>query len=95
GAVSVAVSTDGTSPALASWLRNRVAMTEGGGLDSLAELLGAGRQVVKSRGGSTEDVDWRGLLEGPLPGLVRSGHLEEAAALVANVVDAVLPDEHT
>jgi siroheme synthase-like protein len=83
GPVTVAVSTGGSSPALASWLRRRLAEQSGPGLGQLAELLAAARQHVHDAGGSTETVAWATLLDGPLPGLVAAGRLDEARALIA------------
>ena len=80
--MTVAVSTGGQSPALASWLRRRLAAQSGAGLGDLAELLGQARQSVHDAGRSTETVDWAALLDGPLPALVRDGQLDEARALV-------------
>jgi siroheme synthase-like protein len=82
GAVSIAVSTAGSSPALASWLRARVAAQCGPGWGELAELLGRARRGLRRRGRSTEAVDWAALLDGPLPDLARAGRWEEARALV-------------
>ena len=82
GPVSVAVSTGGTSPALAAWLRARLAASGGPGLGELADLLGLARQRLHDAGRSTERVDWAALLDGPLPALVRAGHREQACALV-------------
>jgi siroheme synthase-like protein len=82
GAVTVAVSTGGQSPALASWLRARLAAREGTGLGALAELLGRARQSVHDAGRSTEMVDWVALLDGSLPELVRDGRFDEARAVV-------------
>ena len=82
GAVSVAVSTGGTSPALASWLRRQVAHDLGEGLGPLAELLGLARQRVQSAGVSTETIDWPALLDGPFPALVAAGRMAEARALL-------------
>lgn len=85
GPVSIAVSTGGTSPALATWLRTRVARlldAEPGRLGDLALLLGAARQRLHRQGRSTEDVDWQSLLDGPVPAMVRSGDLEGARRLV-------------
>jgi siroheme synthase-like protein len=82
GPVSVAVSTGGTSPALAQWLRARLAESGGPALGELADLLGLARQRLHDAGRSTERVDWRALLDGPLPALVRAGRREEARALV-------------
>ncbi len=92
GPVSVAVSTAGASPALATWLRNRVATLLGPDLGALAELLAEARQRVRDQGASTEGIDWHALLDGPLPELVHQGRLEEARALLAA---ATVPTTHT
>jgi precorrin-2 dehydrogenase len=87
GPVTVAVSTGGQSPALARWLRARLADCSGPGLGQLAQLLGEARQRLRESGVSTETVDWSSLLEGPLLRLVRDGHLEEARTLILDAVD--------
>jgi precorrin-2 dehydrogenase/sirohydrochlorin ferrochelatase len=81
GPVTIAVSTGGTSPALASWLRDRLA-DEAGGLATLAALLAEARGRLRADGRSTEEVDWGALLDGPLPSLIDAGRLEQARALV-------------
>ena len=58
GSVSVAVSTDGKSPALAAHLRDRIASLLTPELAALAEDLAAERSLIKSAGGSTEGRDW-------------------------------------
>ena len=80
--------TAGRSPALASWLRRRLAEQSGPGLGDLAELLAQARQVMHDTGRSTETVDWAALLDGPLPGLVRDGQLDRARALIAAATGA-------
>jgi siroheme synthase-like protein len=80
GAVTVSVSTGGASPALAGWLRDRVADWLGPGTGRLASLLDEARQRLHALGLSTESVPWRRLLDGPLPELVRRGRTEEARA---------------
>ena len=92
GAVTVAVSTGGRSPALASWLRGRLAAQEGTGLGALAELLGRARQSLHDAGRSTEKVDWVALLDGTLPELVRDGRFDEARAVVEAVTGTRLSD---
>jgi len=52
------------------------------GRHALAELLGRARRQLKASGASTEAVDWAGLLDGPLPGLVAAGRTAEAEGLV-------------
>jgi siroheme synthase-like protein len=82
GAVTVAISTGGASPALASWLRRRVTDDLGEGLGPLAELLGLARQRVQAAGVSTETIDWPVLLDGPFPELVTAGRMAEARVLL-------------
>jgi siroheme synthase-like protein len=91
GPVTIAVSTGGSSPALASWLRTRLAAQCGPGLAELAGLLGQARQSLHDAGRSTEKVDWAGLLDGPLPGLVGAGDLDQARALIAAATGVDLP----
>jgi siroheme synthase-like protein len=82
GAVTVSVSTGGLSPALASWLRTRVASECGDGLGILAQLLGEARANLKRAGLRSDSVDWARLLEGPLLELIRAGEIDNARATV-------------
>jgi siroheme synthase-like protein len=83
GPVTVSVSTGGLSPALASWLRTRLAADCGEGLGLLAQLLGEARTNLKRAGVRSDTVDWVRLFQGPLPELVRAGALDEARAAIA------------
>jgi len=59
GRVTVTVSTDGASPALARELRNvidELLLTDE--LGALAETLASERRAVQTTGASTEDIDW-------------------------------------
>jgi siroheme synthase-like protein len=85
GPVTVAVSTAGASPALASWLRSQLAQ-QAEGMGALAEVLAVARNRVKASGRSTEDIDWASLLNGALPDLVRQGRVDEATALIDALV---------
>ena len=58
GRVTVAVSSDGASPALARELRNLIAELLTDELGALAEELAAERLAVQRGGASTEDIDW-------------------------------------
>jgi siroheme synthase-like protein len=82
GAVTVAVSTGGLSPALASWLRDRLAAACGEGLGTLAHVLGAARARLRTEDVPVDRVDWAALLDGPLPALVAAGDLDNAMAIV-------------
>jgi precorrin-2 dehydrogenase / sirohydrochlorin ferrochelatase len=83
GPVSVAVSTGGASPAMASWLRRRLGQFLGPNFGELAELLDEARHRLMAEGRPTATVDWAALLDGPLPSLVRDGDIEGARALLA------------
>jgi siroheme synthase-like protein len=88
GEVSIAVSTGGSSPALAGWLRDRVLEALPARVGDLAALLDEGRRRVHERHESTEALDWRGLLDGPLPDMVGRGDMDRARA----TLDAFLGD---
>jgi precorrin-2 dehydrogenase/sirohydrochlorin ferrochelatase len=82
GPVTVAVSTSGASPALAGWLKRRIADLLGPGLEELASLLEEARRLVHEDGRSTESVDWVRLLDGPVPELLAAGQTEEARRII-------------
>jgi precorrin-2 dehydrogenase/sirohydrochlorin ferrochelatase len=58
GRVTGAISTDGASPALAGYLRDRLAEILDDRVAEIADILAAERRAVQEAGGSTEDVDW-------------------------------------
>ena len=86
GPVTVAVSTAGRSPALASWLRDRLSAACGGGIGTLAQILGDTRAQMQEAGLRVDTVDWAALLDGPLPSLVAAGELDNAAAIVTDAM---------
>ncbi len=78
GPVMVAVSTSGYSPALAGWIRERIAADLGPEVALLAELLSEARDALKASGRSTEDVDWRRALDSDMLDLIRTGQTAQA-----------------
>ncbi len=64
GPVSVSVSTEGASPALASWLRNELQRILPDGLSILAGLLEEARCALHAANLSTEGIDWHDLIDG-------------------------------
>ena len=73
GPLSVAVSTDGTSPALAVRLRDRIATLLTPELATLAHDLAAERSAIKTSGGSTEDHDWSARIDAVLDAVIDQG----------------------
>jgi siroheme synthase (precorrin-2 oxidase/ferrochelatase) len=58
GPVTVAVSTGGASPALASWLRHELEAAVGPEFADVALRLAEERRRIHAAGGSTEGIDW-------------------------------------
>jgi precorrin-2 dehydrogenase / sirohydrochlorin ferrochelatase len=83
GRLTVTVSTAGHSPAVASWLRDRLAGDLGPEYDTLIGLLAEVRNEVRSAGRSTEGLDWRRALDSGILDLVRAGRLEDAKERVS------------
>ena len=86
GPVSVAVSTGGASPALASWLRRQIADVLGDRLGELAEVLADFRRTIQESGRTTESIDWHTILAGPLLELVQAGQLNDARRLLDQAI---------
>lgn len=78
GRLTVTVSTGGHSPAVAAWVRERLAEQLGPEYDQLIELLAEARNEVQARGVGTEQLDWRRALDSGILDLVRAGRLEDA-----------------
>jgi precorrin-2 dehydrogenase/sirohydrochlorin ferrochelatase len=80
GAVTVAVSTGGTSPALAQWLRDRIAGALPPELETLVALVDEARSEVRASGRSTDSVDWVGSIDQIVLPLVAEDRIDEARA---------------
>ena len=63
GPVTVAVATDGTAPALAAWLRDRLAAALPADVEALASALAAARAEVRAAVGTSEGLDWPALID--------------------------------
>jgi len=90
GPVSVAVSTSGSSPALARWLRDRIAAVAGPELAELACLLAELRDRLHAAGLSTQGTDWGELLDGGLAELASRGDSTDVRAVAGRWLDARL-----
>ncbi|HTV11568.1 MAG TPA: bifunctional precorrin-2 dehydrogenase/sirohydrochlorin ferrochelatase [Acidimicrobiales bacterium] len=78
GPVTVAVSTSGYSPALASWLKSELEAQLGPEIAELAELLAQARAALQAQGRATEGIDWRPGLDWAMLELIRQGRRAEA-----------------
>ncbi len=81
-AVTVAVSTGGSSPALAAWLRGRLAEWVGPEIGAAAALLAEARRELKAAGRSTERVDWQSVLDSDMLEQLKAGHVDRAKELM-------------
>jgi siroheme synthase-like protein len=78
GPITVAVSTGGHSPALATWLKARIEADLGPEYEVLVELLSAEREALKAAGRSTEGLAWQKALASDMLTLIRAGQVQEA-----------------
>lgn len=67
GPISIAVSTDGASPALARRLRDRAGQLLTDDTVALARRLENERAAIRAAGGSTEAVDWSAAIDPVVP----------------------------
>lgn len=82
GDITVTVSTDGRSPALAAWLAGRLEAEIGPEYSQVLDLLAEERAALQAAGIPTDTVDWRRALEGGMIDLLRSGRVDEARELL-------------
>jgi len=78
GALMITVSTGGRSPALAAWLKGRLATEIGPEYEVLLDLLAAEREAVRAQGRSTEQLDWQKALDSDMLDLIRTGQVTHA-----------------
>lgn len=88
GDVTVAVSTAGKSPFLATWLRRRLADVVGPEFAKIALVLGAARRELKQAGLSTESADWDSLVDDSLIAMMAAGRESEVQQRVMEWLDA-------
>ena len=88
GPVVVAVSTGGHSPAMAAWLRDRLAGMVGPEMGVAAELLAEARAALRAKGLPTTGLDWRGVLNSDMLELVRAGETERARERLAQCLSS-------
>ncbi len=82
GRLLVTVSTSGTSPALAGWLRDQLAQVLGPEHDALLDLLAETRRDMAAEGRYRPPSDWRAALDSGMLERIRSGRSAEARELL-------------
>jgi precorrin-2 dehydrogenase/sirohydrochlorin ferrochelatase len=78
GSLVVTVSTEGRSPAVASWLRERLEHELGPEYGVLVDIVAQEREAIRATGGATTELDWQKALESGMLDLIREGRLAEA-----------------
>jgi precorrin-2 dehydrogenase / sirohydrochlorin ferrochelatase len=82
GPILVTVSTEGRSPAVASWLRRQIEAEIGPEHEVLLEIVATEREAIRSQGRSTEGLDWQRALDSGMLDLIRQGGTDEAKELL-------------
>ena len=86
GHVSVAVTTAGTSPALAAYLKDWLDARLDEQLGGVAELLADARRELHDAGRSTEGRGWHVVVDDELVAMVAAGRSEQAATRVRDAL---------
>jgi precorrin-2 dehydrogenase/sirohydrochlorin ferrochelatase len=63
GDLMVTVSTGGNSPALSSWMRQKLEALVGPEFEEVVNELAQARVLIHADGRSTEDIDWKPIIE--------------------------------
>ena len=79
GAVSVAISSGGASPAVTRLIREDLEALVPADYAALTEVVASVRRTLRDAGRSPEAAQWRSALDGELRGLVASGRTAEAS----------------
>jgi len=82
GDLVVTVGTGGRSPALAAWLRRRLAEELGPEYATLVDIMSGARERLRSEGRPSEDADWQSALDSGMLDLIRAGRVDEAEELL-------------
>jgi precorrin-2 dehydrogenase/sirohydrochlorin ferrochelatase len=90
GALSVAISTGGSSPALASWVRERLSDQLDERFGDIVELVATTRDTVRQRGISTEGLPWAEFIDQLVAAIDSGSGLAHCRALCELWLEAVL-----
>lgn len=90
GDLVVTVGTGGRSPALATWLKERITAELGPEYETLVELLSDARDAMRAEGRSTEEADWKRALDSGMLDLIRAGRVGDAKELLRSCLSSSL-----
>jgi precorrin-2 dehydrogenase len=90
GDLVVTVGTGGRSPALATWLKERITAELGPEYETLVDLLAEAREAMQADGRSTEDADWKRALDSGMLDLIRAGRVNDAKELLRSCLSSSL-----
>jgi siroheme synthase-like protein len=82
GDLVVTVGTGGRSPALAAWLRGRLAEELGPEYATLLDVLSEAREQLRAEGRSSEEPDWQSALDSGMLASIRAGNVEAAKEIL-------------
>jgi siroheme synthase-like protein len=88
GDLVVTVGTGGRSPALATWLKERITAELGPEYETLVVLLSDARDAMQAEGRSTEDADWKRALDSGMLDLIRAGRVDDAKELLRSCLSS-------
>lgn len=80
GDLLITVSTEGRSPAMASWLRQQIEASLDHNIDQMLHLAAEVRAEIQAQGIPTEPLDWTIALNGGILDLIQEGKPAEAKA---------------
>jgi siroheme synthase-like protein len=82
GDLVVTIGTGGRSPALAAWLRRRLAEELGPEYATLLDVLSEAREELRAAGRSSEDPDWQSAIDSGMLDAIRAGRVDEAKEIL-------------
>ena len=76
----ITISTEGRSPAMASWLRQQIEASLDDNIDQMLHLVAEVRAEIQAQGIPTEPLDWTTALNNGILDLIKAGNPAEAKA---------------
>lgn len=80
GDLLITISTEGRSPAMASWLRQQIEASLDDNIDQMLHLVAEVRAEIQAQGIPTEPLDWTTALNNGILDLIKAGNPAEAKA---------------